>query len=153
MRKFAAISLFFIILMLCACGVKASPERTIKRFEKALQNIDIDSMIDCVEPRTAEGIRSAANIAGGLFGFDSKDIFNLLYLAVGIAKQTNIQELTSEMDVFNSASFTIMSTDYNKDKSKAAVAVEFSFDGESTTGIINMIKSEGEWYIQILNDV
>ena len=60
---FAAVVILFVI---------------IKNYEKACNDLDMDAMLDCINPSIAEKIELATGVLGMLTGSDSEELFDKL---------------------------------------------------------------------------
>ncbi|WP_175562006.1 discoidin domain-containing protein [Anaerocolumna xylanovorans] len=119
---------------------RSTPEKTISKFEKSFNELDVSEMIECFEPSAQALYKGTMALISGLSGMDANTI---LERALGYADIV-IDEKQPQIN------FVVLSVDY-KSKNTAEVNVECSYysDGrrESSTEIIDMVKVKGKWYI------
>lgn len=71
------VTLFLVFIMICsvcACsGSKDEIQNVIDEFEYSCQNLDIDAMLNCIDPSVAQPIRALILAASLLTGTDAED--------------------------------------------------------------------------------
>jgi hypothetical protein len=60
------------------------PRKTVLTFVKAYNDRDINVLLTCVDSRIERGVRGMSNIIGGLFGVNSKDLFDILPMLAAV---------------------------------------------------------------------
>lgn len=96
-RRLAALTLCLLLFcVLTGCGgAKSQVRATLNRFESACQQLDLNAMLDCVDPDTAELYRAGAGLVGGLAGMDSEETLDSIAPLLFGENYTSSEVLTS----------------------------------------------------------
>lgn len=148
LRKTSAIVLCVFIILLSSCIPQPSPKSTVRRLEKSIQQMDVNGIIDCFEPKYSKGMRAVIKLAGGFLGVDGEAIFDLLPFLVDISAAYD-ENVSNQKEYFESIKIEVTDITYNEDKSEARVAVTISAGGESQSDYLDMVKDDGKWYIAV----
>ncbi|MGN0158189.1 MAG: hypothetical protein ACI39W_03460 [Brotaphodocola sp.] len=144
------IVLFFVLIMVvCSgCSLVVSmkkdplPEETIEAFEDAVNDMDVDAMMDCMDSKAVKAMTTGMDVlikvAGGLTGIDipvsAEDLINMMPLMQGIG------QAYGEME-YPKVDFQVTKT-YIKGN-KATVYFTEANSGENS--VINMELQDGKW--------
>ena len=138
-----------MIMLLCSgCSLVVNvkkdplPEETIEVFEDAVNEMDVDDMMECMDSKAVKAMTTGMDVlmkvAGGLTGIDipvsAEDLLNLMPLMQGI------NEAYGEME-YPQVDFQVTET-YIKDD-KATVYFTEANSGENA--VINMELQDGKW--------
>lgn len=116
---------------------KKSPENTFNSFIYALNNDDIEDMLECIEPTEAQLVQLALDKIDDVT--DSK-------IAVTLKKYLPFLADFTELDVFPELHTDIISTDI--DKKNARLKIELDGKEDKLYYDVYMIKLDDNWYIQ-----
>lgn len=83
MKRVAALVLALsLCLTLCACGDKSEIKDTIEDFEEACQTLDLNDILDCLDPTVAEVVGGGAGLIGKLTGQSSEELLDSIVPAL-----------------------------------------------------------------------
>ncbi|MCD8370323.1 MAG: nuclear transport factor 2 family protein [Clostridiales bacterium] len=154
-RMFARFFLMGLLLLFVVSGAgcsvtlshtqEAMPEDTLEAFEDAVNAMDTQAMLDCMDEDAVSAMTSGMdilmNIAGKVTGVDlgisAEDLINVMPLL-----QAMLGDQAGEME-YPEVDFQVTETRIKGDK--ATVFFDEVNSGES--GVINMEKEDGKWYI------
>lgn len=145
-----ALYLMLSVFLLSSCSEKSTPERTIEKFEAALNVSDYEGILDCYEPKVKNGIWGMATIAGNFLGMDGTAVLNMLPFALDLVAESDeyLAESLDELEnVLESIDITVNSVQYNDQQTKASVSVTINIYDYSQDDTINMVKVKDIWYI------
>lgn len=155
-KKCAAIKLWIVvpavILSLGGCvSLKAPgeplPEETLKDFGEALNALDADGMLECMDEKTKKSITASMNIAMGLLGaltdislgFDAEDLLAALPLFQRF--------IPMDSGDYPSVDFQATQTYISGDKA----TVYFYEVNSGDSSVVNMVKEDGQWKLTLDN--
>ena len=137
-----------LVLSLCGCSNdKGEIENLMTEFEYSCNELDIDAMLDCIDPAISDKIKLATGIASM---FTNKDSDELTEELVGML--TGDSSLNAD-DFFSSIKIETKDIKTKKDSGTANAVVEYRIAGEkfkkeaTFTYVYNMEK----WYISRFN--
>ncbi len=155
MRKMYAM----ILLLLCAilmpsCGQKSKPEDTIRKFETAFNNYDIEKMIECYEPSAQQMLNGTMGMEMS-FGALGIDLKSLAMLSGGLIN------LYGEDQGIVTPKLKIIINDKEElsdDKVRINVTARYEYDEkekellsaapiEDQTGDVILLYIDKEWYL------
>lgn len=144
-----------IITSLSGCGEQSRVEKLIARFERSYQEIDIDAMLDCIDPRYSKMVRGFYGILGGAMGVDIDSMTDLLYGVIGFSYYAMDDEARSELntslDMFKSTRIKPKRFVFNDDNDECVVTADLSMivGGEKyyEEVTITCLLYDGEWYL------
>ena len=136
-----------VILYLSGCQQKSDmSEKTIKDFETAFNNYDINVMLDCLHPSYRQ---SASDLMDLLTDkkWDASLIFNLA--KIGIPLLPLLTDLNVMPGDLPKLSLTVENTDIDGDTAECKVACVLTLGKSSTDFESNVIleKIDDKWYI------
>ena len=127
-------------------GYKIStPGMTIKKLEEAINDLDIDAALECIDPKETKAIKAGLNILGKVYDIPISDILDLIHVIPSIV----IDNIPGQPLV----AFDIVDVKINGDKAVVTVTTTFQYNGKtgSETTDLNMIKSDGVWYLKTIS--
>lgn len=143
--KLVAMFLTFIVVTpLCGCGSnKKEIAEVTSNFETACNKLDIDAMLECINPAISDKIKLATGIASMFTDKKPKEMTDKLVNLLTGDSSINADDFFSSIN---------LSTDKLKIKNKTAVAdtiVKYSIAGEKfeKKAVFEYIKVEDKWYI------
>ena len=118
------------------------PEETIEVFEDAVNEMDVDAMMECMDSKAVKAMTTGMDVlmkvAGGLTGIDipvsAEDLLNLMPLMQGI------NEAYGEME-YPQVDFQVTETYIRDDKA----TVYFTEANSGENAVINMELQDGKW--------
>lgn len=125
------------------------PEDTLEEFEDAINAMDVDGMLECMDEKSVKSLTAGMDLVMGLAGavsgvdidISAEDLIAMLPLFQGMlgdyAAQEGVQ--TPQVD------FQVLETYIKGDKA----TVVFTEAGSSDTAAINMVKEEGGWRLTL----
>lgn len=147
-RKRMLLFLTLIMVLCSGCSLMVSvkkdplPEETIEAFETAINEMDVDAMMECMDSKAVKAMTTGMDVlmkvAGGLTGIDipvsAEDLLNLMPLMQGI------NEAYGEME-YPQVDLQVTETYIKGDKA----TVYFTEDNSGEHAVINMELQDGKW--------
>lgn len=132
-----------LILSLTSCkGEKSKIKDTLLEFEYSCQNLDVNGMLNCIDPDVAQPIKAVLLMYGMSTGEDTSEVLDELVKTV-FGESFKADEFLSHLTV-----------DKVKIKVSGNTAIvncrlNFEVEGETFTKYarINMVKLDDKWYI------
>lgn len=147
MKRMAAVVLALTLsLTLCACGDKSEIRDTINDFEEACQELDLNDLLECIEPSTASTLRAGAGLLGNLTGQSSAELLDSVVPFL-------FGENYSDSTFLNSIDIEIEDIAVNETSATAMGTVSFLFNGETVVknADFRLVKvgseKDADWYI------
>lgn len=133
-----------MVLSLCGCSNdKSEIENLMMEFEYSCNELDIDAMLNCIDPAISDKIKLATGIAGM---FTDKDFDELTEELIGML--TGDDSLNAD-DFFSSIKVETTDIKTKKETGTANAIVEYSIAGEKfkkeTT--FDYVYNMDKWYI------
>ncbi len=121
------------------------PEDTLEQFEEAVNNADVEGMIECMDDTSVKALKAGLNATLGVMkavtgidlGLSGSDLLDMMPLLQGMAFASGEDMSSMQVD------FEVLETRIKNDK--ATIFFRDTISGEST--FLNMKKSDGAWYI------
>lgn len=142
--------LFLIVTMtlgMTGCNSKASQIKdTLSEFEYACRNLDVDAMLDCIDPDVSDPIRLGIALFGTVADMDYEEVVEGLFGNIGRGEFDSSYEAEDFLDTI-----TVSDVKVKAQKDTAVVTCKISFElaGEAfnrdTT--IDMVRKNDKWYI------
>lgn len=144
----AALALALMMsLALCACSNdKAEIKDTLGDFEEACRELDLNDLLDCIDPSTASALRTGAGLLGNLTGQSSAELLDSVVPFLFGADYTDSAFL-------NSIDLEIEDIAVTDDAATAMCTVSFLFNGEPVArdATFRLVKQgadkDADWYI------
>lgn len=133
-----------MVLSLCGCSNdKSEIENLMTEFEYSCNELDIDAMLNCIDPAISDKIKLATGIAGM---FTDKDSDELIEGLVGMLTGDN--SLNAD-DFFSSIKIETSDIKTKKETGTANAIVEYSVAGEKfkKEATFDYVYNMDKWYI------
>ena len=135
-----------MLLSVTACGKdKKEIENLITEFEYACNVLDINAVLDCLEPKVAEKIKVAASVVGLFTEMSSEELFEYLgdYL---------VDDSVQGTDFFSSISIEIEEIEEEDGYAAVYVILEYDLLGETSVreAVFECIYYTEKWFISDL---
>lgn len=133
-----------LVLSLCGCSNdKSEIENLMMEFEYSCNELDIDAMLDCIDPAISDKIKLATGIASM---FADKDSDELTEELVGLLTG---EETINANDFFSSITIETKDIKVKKETGSSEAVVEYSLAGEKfkKNAELEFIKTLDKWYI------
>ena len=137
-----------LVLSLCGCSNdKGEIENLMTEFEYSCNELDIDAMLDCIDPEISDKIKLATGIASM---FTNKDSDELTEELVGML--TGDSSLYAD-DFFSSIKIETKVIKTKKESGTSNAIVEYSIAGEKfkKEATFNYVYNMEKWYISSFN--
>lgn len=158
MKRFVRFVAIIAVISILTCSMSGCAsnsskiKNTLGEFEYACQNLDIDSMLDCIDPMIADPIRLAVAIYSGATGQDYEDFLD------GIFDELVGSLFGTEFDPYDFLGTISISDTKIKAKSNMATAectLNFEIAGEhfekDAEIYLTKDKDDDNWYISSIN--
>lgn len=159
-RIAAALACVLMAFSLTACG--SNPEREIdalnRRFCRSYNNLDMDGVIDCLEPSLADTVNAVLDLSMGLLGaaadidldLDAETMYALAEVCFDIMPEEQrdamqIPELDLELESLE------VSDDGTRASGVVTLTLENDSASQSATGEISYVNIDGDWYFANAN--
>lgn len=159
-RIAAALACVLMAFSLTACG--SNPEREIdelnRRFCRSYNNLDMDGVIDCLEPSLADTVNAVLDLSMGLLGaaadidldLDAETMYALAEVCFDIMSEEQrdamqIPELDLELESLE------VSDDGTRASGVVTLTLENDSASQSATGEISYVNIDGDWYFANAN--
>lgn len=159
-RIAAALVCVLMAFSLTACG--SNPEREIdalnRRFCRSYNNLDMDGVIDCLEPSLADTVNAVLDLSMGLLGaaadidldLDAETMYALAEVCFDIMPEEQrdamqIPELDLELESLE------VSDDGTRASGVVTLTLENDSASQSATSEISYVKIDGDWYFANVN--
>lgn len=132
------------LILLCGCKEESKPEDTIHKMEKAFNNSDIETLLECYEPSVQNMYNGIMEIGGKLMDVDLKTVIS------GLGGFANLygEDIGAEMPEID---ITINNQDYvNDDKVKMNITMSYDYSEHeipNQTMDIYVVNIDDIWYI------
>lgn len=151
------VSLLIPTLMFSACGDGDSGENKpidelISRFEKAIQDADVDDLLECCDPEVTGVVTSVL----GFFGLDGDDMSDLLskIMDLGNIIKDKLGNEEETQKVLKSLKLTPVDYNYSDKGTRCKVTVKYSYesdgDTETDTTKIDCVLRDDKWYVAVI---
>ena len=146
-----AVAVSILVLSLTGCGsARSKIEDTVNEFEYACQNMDIDAILDTIDPYVSDSIRLVVAIYSGATGQDYEDFMD------GVFDDLMYTLFGSNFDPYEFLStISISEVKVKTQKREAIVTCELCFEiaGErfDRDATIYMVEEDENWYISYID--
>ena len=143
-RIFSVVLVLTMLLSLASCGEKAKIRSTISAFQTACNELNVEAVVDCLEPTIANLLNAGAGLLGGLLGSSEEEVFSSLSSLLG-----------NHSDAIGIESFKTLQIKVNdiaEDGATANAKVTLSYIGitgeeKTADATINLKNSSDQWLI------
>ena len=140
--------LFVIVLSMSACDNQNNEIKTLtKNFENSCNKVDMNAMLDCIDPDISESVKKLTGLIGM---FSDKDTDELLD---NFAKVLFSELPENSKEFFSSIKIKLNSIEIKYDKASASAEITYEISGEENKSNANFkyICIDKKWYISDLN--
>lgn len=148
LKRCATIILIIVLsVSLCACagqGKDNEIETLTKNFEKACNKLDLNGMLDCVDPEISKSVKAITELVGL---FSDKDTDELLD---GLAKVLFRELPENSKELFSSIKIKLDDNiEISEDIANASAEIVYEISGEEHTSNVSLeyVKLDEKWYI------
>ena len=142
-----AVALVMVVVLLVSlggCGQKGDIKKLMSRFETACQSLDVEGIMDCLDPTIIKPLRSILGILG------MGDLSGALGDVIDALGLTGIPDISS-VDALQDLRLTPTDYSFGSDKTSCAVTTEIAYTlgGQEYTAtvVLNCIQVDDVWYI------
>lgn len=144
---------YFLVILICSCSLltgcatKGSKIKdTLTEFQYACQNLDLNAMLNCIDPDIADPIRLGLIVYGAVTEQDYEDVVDSLFDSVLGDLRYEIQDSEGFLQTM-----TVTDTKLKAKRHTAVVTCTLNFEisGQEfhRRCKINMVEREKKWYI------
>ncbi len=131
-----------MVLSLAGCGgAKSKIKGTISDFEKACQELDLEAMLDCVDPTVAEPAKAGLSLLGALAGDEAEMLGEVASAIFGSVADPD--EFLSKIRIKAGD----ISVDGDSATVEATLSAEVGGEKIEQPATIRMKQDDDEWYI------
>ena len=139
---------FMLVLSVSACGSQKSEIKTLtKNFENSCNKLDVNEMLDCIEPEISGSVKKLTSLIGM---FSDKDTDELLE---SFAKVLFSELPENSKEFFSSIKIKIDDIEIDEDNASASAEIRYEISGEDNISNANFeyIRIDEKWYISNLD--
>ena len=138
--------LFVIVLSMSACDNQNNEIKTLtKNFENSCNKVDMNAMLDCIDPDISESVKKLTGLIGM---FSEKDTDELLD---NFAKVLFSELPENSKEFFSSIKIKLNSIEIEDDKASASAEITYEISGEENKSNANFECKRGwTWQVKIL---
>lgn len=153
LRRLTALTLGLLLLLSlagCAGGDQRQIRSTLKTFETACQQLDLNTMLDCMDPDTAQAVRNGASLLGQVTGQSAEEVLD------ATAPFLFGDDYTSS-DFLRSFRLTVEDIAVAEDSATALCTLSYTMNGEEKQRDVSVrlvkleIDGKQGWYISDLD--
>lgn len=144
LRTLAIVLVGALLLTLAGCGAKGKVKSVISRFQNACNALDVNAVLDCIDPTIADIAKGAGGLLGLLSGQDTDAVFQSL------SSLLIAHEDAKGVDFFKTLKIKVNSVETGETAATAKVTITYkNLSGEevSREGNLTLKLSDGSWYI------
>lgn len=152
MRKFKNFAALILIIVLsvsvCACGNQNNEIKTLtKNFENSCNKLDMNAMLDCIDPDISESVKKLTGLIGM---FSDKDTDELLD---SFAKVLFSELPENSKEFFSSIKIKLDNIEIEEDSASASAEITYEISGEDNKSNANFeyTRIDEKWYISNLD--
>ena len=152
MKIFRNLTVLILIIALsvsmCACGSQNNEIKTLtKNFENSCNKLDINAMLDCIDPDVSGSVKKLTGLIGM---FSDKDTDELLD---SFAKVLFSELPENSQEFFSSIKIKLDNIEIEEDRASASAEITYEISGEENYSNANFeyIRVDEKWYIANLN--
>lgn len=144
--KIAALILVITVVISCfaGCGAKSGVSSMLSKFEKSCQTLDVEGMMDCINPSIITPVRTVLNL------FGVSDLNGAISSIIEVIGLIDFQGNSPE-DILKTFKISPKDYSFNDDKTSCEVSTELSYvlgsERKTATVTIKCILVNDEWYI------
>lgn len=151
MKKMKSILLVLVIsfasVMLCGCGDKGDIKGLMKEFESACNDLDIDAMLDCLNPKIADTVNTTLGLVGMFTDTDTDTMLD----SISKALLGGTEEGENGSEFFSTIQIDVEEIDAGKNSATVDVEISYEVNGETIDKpaefTCNYSDEDEKWYI------
>lgn len=148
------------VLLLCGCG--ASPETQIRqlndRFCDSYNHLDVEGLLDCLEPSMAENVNAMVEFSVGVFGaltdidldLDAETMYSLLNLCINLTPESELEEIGMP-----ELTMELQSLELSEWEDEAVAMVDITLEAgdqiQQERCQVYYVNLDGDWYFSNMN--
>ena len=133
-----------MMLSLAGCGAKGKVKATIKDFQKACNELNVEGVIDCLDPSVSGLLNLGAGLLGALTGSDAESMFNTLSsILASTAESFGIDSFKTLKIKVND----VAANDYTADAKVTFTYTAGSGEEKTSDGTISLKSTDEGWKI------
>ncbi|MBQ8636833.1 MAG: hypothetical protein IJ423_02415 [Clostridia bacterium] len=148
-KNFVALILIIVLsVSVCACGNQNNEIKTLtKNFENSCNKLDMNAMLDCIDPDISESVKKLTGLIGM---FSDKDTDELLD---SFAKVLFSELPENSKEFFSSIKIKLDNIEIEEDSASASAEITYEISGEDNKSNANFeyIRIDEKWYISNLD--
>ncbi len=148
-KSYAALILIIALsVSICACGNQKNEIKTLtKNFENSCNKLDMNEMLDCIDPDISESVKKLTGLIGM---FSDKDTDELLD---SFAKVLFSELPENSKEFFSSIKIKLDNIETDEDRASATAEITYEISGEDNKSNANLeyIRIDEKWYISNLD--
>ena len=140
--------LFVIVLSMSACDNQNNEIKSLtKNFENSCNKVDMNAMLDCIDPDISESVKKLTGLIGM---FSDKDTDELLD---NFAKVLFSELPENSKEFFSSIKIKLDNIEIEEDTASASAEITYEISGEDNKSNANFeyIRIDEKWYISNLD--
>ena len=147
-----ALALILIIVLsvsFCACGNSGDIKTVTNNFEKTCNELDVNGMLDCIDPTIASGVKALTGLVGLFTNKDTDELLDSFAKVLFNELPENSQEFFSSINI----KIGDIEIDENEENATAQAEISYEISGETYQKEVTLeyICVDGEWYISSLD--
>lgn len=147
-------------VLLCGCGT--SPEARIRQlndqFCDSYNHLDVEGLLDCLEPSMAEKVNAMVEFSVGVFGaltdieldLDAETMYSLLNLCVNLTPESELEEIGMP-----ELTMELQSLELSEGEDAAVAVVEITLEAgdqiQQDQCQVYYVNLDGDWYFSNMN--
>ena len=148
-KNFVALILIIVLsVSVCACGNQNNEIKTLtNNFENACNKLDMNAMLDCIDPDISESVKKLTGLIGM---FSDKDTDELLD---SFAKVLFSELPENSKEFFSSIKIKLDNIETDEDSASATAEITYEISGEDNKSNANFeyTRIDEKWYISNLD--
>lgn len=145
-----SITFLFLTLTITACGGKDENvqkiESLISELQYACNNLDVDQLLECIDPNISDPIRLGMSFLGNSSGLSKEEMVEALFDEIG-GNSYQVQENPS--DFLSTLKINVMNIEVEGDEAMVQAEVSFTVNGEEfdRETYFYCVKELDNWYV------
>ena len=145
MKKIIAVltCLVLVVALMTGCSEKSEIKSLISDFQGACNELDLNEMLECIDPAISVPIKTAAGLIGMFSDTSTDDMLEQLSNVLISGTPQGGKEF------FSSIKISVDEVSISGDKADVSAGLKYSISGEGheTETVFKCVKSEDKWYI------
>ena len=152
MKLFRSCAALFLIIALsvsmCACGNQNNEIKTLtNNFENSCNKLDMNAMLDCIDPEISESVKKLTGLIGMFSGKDTDELLD------SFAKVLFSELPENSKEFFSSIKIKLDNIEIEEDSASASAEITYEISGEDnkTNANFEYVCIDEKWYISNLD--